>query len=156
IIGMISTLLVTLYGQVRIFMVMARDGLLPAAFARVHPVHQTPHLCTWITGTATALIAGFFPLNMIIDLCNIGTLFAFVLVSIGVIVLRKTRPEVERKFKTPGVPFTPLLTVFFCFYLMYSLPVVTWIRFGVWLAAGLLIYFVYSVRHSKLQHGLEK
>jgi APA family basic amino acid/polyamine antiporter len=156
IIGMISTLLVTLYGQVRIFMVMARDGLLPAAFSRVHPVHKTPHLCTWITGTATALIAGFFPLNMIIDLCNIGTLFAFVLVSIGVIVLRKTRPEVERKFKTPGVPYTPLITVFFCFYLMYSLPVVTWIRFGVWLAAGLIIYFAYSVRHSRLQHALKK
>jgi APA family basic amino acid/polyamine antiporter len=156
IIGMISTLLVTLYGQVRIFMVMARDGLLPDSFSRVHPVHKTPHICTWITGTATALIAGLFPLSMIIDLCNIGTLFAFVLVSIGVVVLRKTRPEVERKFKTPGVPFTPLLTVAFCFYLMYSLPKVTWIRFGAWLAAGLIIYFTYSVRHSRLQHDLQK
>jgi APA family basic amino acid/polyamine antiporter len=115
IIGMISTLLVTLYGQIRIFMVMARDGLLPAAFARVHPKHQTPHICTWITGIATALIAGLFPLPMIIDLCNIGTLFAFILVSLGVILLRKTRPEVERKFKTPGVPFTPLITVVFFF-----------------------------------------
>src|SRR5512136_46532 len=151
IIGMISTLLVTLYGQVRIFMVMARDGLLPDSFSRVHPVHKTPHICTWITGTVTALIAGLFPLSMIIDLCNIGTLFAFVLVSLGVIILRKTRPEVERKFKTPGVPVTPLITVGFCFYLMYSLPKVTWIRFGLWLLAGLLIYFVYSVRHSKLQ-----
>jgi len=151
IIGMISTLLVTLYGQIRIFMVMARDGLLPPAFAKVHPVHKTPHLCTWITGVATALIAGLFPLPMIIDLCNIGTLFAFVLVSIGVILLRKTRPEVERKFKTPGVPFTPLITVGFCLYLMYSLPKVTWIRFGIWLLAGLAIYFMYSVRHSKLQ-----
>jgi len=155
IIGMISTLLVTLYGQVRIFMVMARDGLLPASFSRVHPVHKTPHICTWITGIVTAAIAGLFPLSMIIDLCNIGTLFAFVLVSIGVIVLRKTRPEVERKFKTPGVPFTPLITVGFCFYLMYSLPKVTWFRFGAWLLAGLLIYFLYSVKHSKLQHGLK-
>jgi APA family basic amino acid/polyamine antiporter len=151
IIGMISTLLVTLYGQIRIFMVMARDGLLPPAFAKVHPKHQTPHLCTWITGSATALIAGLFPLPMIIDLCNIGTLFAFVLVSIGVILLRKTRPEVERKFKTPGVPFTPLITVGFCFYLMASLPKVTWIRFGIWLLAGLAIYFMYGFRHSKLQ-----
>ncbi|MGZ4886807.1 MAG: amino acid permease, partial [Candidatus Aminicenantales bacterium] len=151
IIGMISTLLVTLYGQIRIFMVMARDGLLPAGFARVHPVHKTPHICTWITGVATAVIAGLFPLPMIIDLCNIGTLFAFVLVSVGVIVLRKTRPEVERKFKTPGVPFTPLITVGFCFYLMYSLPKITWIRFGIWLLVGLLIYFLYSVHHSKLQ-----
>jgi APA family basic amino acid/polyamine antiporter len=152
IIGMISTLLVTLYGQIRIFMVMARDGLLPAGFSKVHQVHKTPHICTWITGVATALIAGLFPLPMIIDLCNIGTLFAFVLVSVGVVVLRKTRPEVERKFKTPGVPFTPLITVLFCFYLMYSLPKITWIRFGLWLLAGLVIYFVYSVRHSKLQH----
>ncbi len=151
IIGMISTLLVTLYGQIRIFMVMARDGLLPAAFAKVHPTHKTPHLCTWITGIATATIAGLFPLPMIIDLCNIGTLFAFVLVSVGVILLRKTRPEVERKFKTPGVPFTPLVTVAFCFYLMASLPKVTWIRFGIWLLVGLLIYFLYSVHHSKLQ-----
>ena len=151
IIGMISTLLVTLYGQIRIFMVMARDGLLPPAFAKVHPKHRTPHLCTWITGIATALIAGLFPLPMIIDLCNIGTLFAFVLVSIGVILLRKTRPEVERKFKTPGVPFTPLITVGFCFYLMASLPKVTWIRFGIWLLAGLAIYFMYGFRHSKLQ-----
>jgi APA family basic amino acid/polyamine antiporter len=151
IIGMISTLLVTLYGQIRIFMVMARDGLLPAGFSKVHPIHKTPHICTWITGVATAVIAGLFPLPMIIDLCNIGTLFAFVLVSVGVILLRKTRPEVERKFKTPGVPFTPLVTVAFCFYLMYSLPTITWIRFGLWLLAGLLIYFLYSVHHSKLQ-----
>ena len=151
IIGMVSTLLVTLYGQIRIFMVMARDGLLPPAFAKVHPKHRTPHLCTWITGVATALIAGLFPLPMIIDLCNIGTLFAFILVSIGVILLRKTRPEVERKFKTPLVPFTPLVTVAFCFYLMASLPKVTWLRFGAWLAAGLVIYFAYSARHSKLQ-----
>ncbi len=154
VIGMVSTLLVTLYGQVRIFMVMARDGLLPDSFSRVHSVHKTPHICTWITGSVTALIAGTFPLPMIIDLCNIGTLFAFILVSIGVIVLRRTRPEVERKFRTPGVPFTPLLTVGFCFYLMYSLPGVTWLRFGLWLAAGLVIYFIYSIRHSKLQQAV--
>jgi APA family basic amino acid/polyamine antiporter len=151
IIGMISTLLVTLYGQIRIFMVMSRDGLLPPAFAKVHPKHRTPHLCTWITGSVTALIAGLFPLPMIIDLCNIGTLFAFVLVSVGVILLRKTQPQVERKFKTPGMPFTPLITIVFCFYLMYSLPKVTWLRFGIWMAAGLAIYFMYSVHHSKLQ-----
>jgi APA family basic amino acid/polyamine antiporter len=151
IIGMVSTLLVTLYGQIRIFMVMARDGLLPAAFSKIHPKHRTPHICTWITGVATALIAGLFPLPMIINLCNIGTLFAFVLVSVGVILLRKTRPEVERKFRTPGVPFTPLVTVGFCFYLMASLPGVTWVRFGIWLLAGLLIYFLYGFRHSKLQ-----
>jgi APA family basic amino acid/polyamine antiporter len=151
IIGMISTLLVTLYGQIRIFMVMARDGLLPAAFAKIHPKHKTPHICTWITGVVTALIAGLFPLPMIINLCNIGTLFAFILVSAGVILLRKTQPDVERKFKTPGMPFTPLITIGFCFYLMASLMKVTWIRFGVWLAIGLVIYFFYGIRHSKLQ-----
>jgi len=151
IIGMISTLLVTLYGQIRIFMVMARDGLLPPPFAKVHPKHMTPHICTWITGCVTAAVAGIFPLSMTIDLCNIGTLFAFIFVSAGVIILRKTRPEVERRFKTPGVPFTPLITMAFCFYLMYSLPKGTWFRFGVWLLVGLAIYFAYGVRHSKLQ-----
>jgi APA family basic amino acid/polyamine antiporter len=151
IIGMISTLLVTVYGQVRIFMVMSRDGLLPDSFSKVHRVHKTPHICTWITGALTAAIAGIFPLPMIIDLCNIGTLFAFVLVSIGVILLRKSKPNLERKFRTPGVPFTPLITIGFCFYLMYSLPVITWIRFGAWLLIGISIYFAYSVRHSRLQ-----
>jgi APA family basic amino acid/polyamine antiporter len=151
IVGMVSTILVTLYGQIRIFMVMARDGLLPAPFAKVHPRHMTPHICTWITGIATALIAGIFPLSMTIDLCNMGTLFAFVVVSIGVIVLRKTRPEVERRFRTPGVPVTPLITVAFCFYLMYSLPGLTWVWFGIWLLVGLVIYLLYGVRHSKLQ-----
>jgi len=151
IIGMISTLLVTLYGQIRIFMVMSRDGLLPPAFAKIHPKHRTPHLCTWITGIATALIAGLFNLDIIIEMCNIGTLFAFILVSVGVIVLRKTRPEVERKFKTPGVPFTPLITVAFCVYLMASLMKVTWFRFGGWLVIGLIIYFFYGFRHSKIQ-----
>ena len=151
IIGMISTILVTLYGQIRIFMVMARDGLLPAPFAKVHPRHMTPHICTWITGIATALVAGIFPISKTIDLCNMGTLFAFVVVSVGVIVLRKTRPEVERRFRVPGVPFTPLITIAFCFYLMISLPGVTWIQFGIWLLVGAGIYFLYGVRHSKLQ-----
>ncbi len=151
IIGMVSTLLVTLYGQIRIFMVMARDGLLPPSFAKVHPKHMTPHVCTWVTGCVTALVAGIFPISMTIDLCNIGTLFGFLFVSAGVIILRRTRPEVERRFRTPGVPFTPLITIAFCFYLMYSLPAGTWLRFGGWLLAGLIVYFAYGVRHSKLQ-----
>ncbi|NPV83401.1 MAG: amino acid permease [Candidatus Aminicenantes bacterium] len=152
IIGMISTLLITVYGQVRIFMVMARDGLLPQVFSRVHPVHRTPATCTWITGALTAIIAGFFPLGVIIELCNIGTLFAFILVSVGVIVLKHTQPQVERKFRTPLVPFTPLVTIGFCLYLMASLPALTWLRFTAWLAAGLLIYFAYGMQHSKLQN----
>jgi len=150
IIGMISTLLVTIYGQVRIFMVMARDGLIPKSFADVSQKHGTPAKCTIITGALTAVIGGFLPLTVLMDLCNIGTLSAFIIVSIGVIVLRKTMPDVERKFKCPGVPFTPILTVFFCFYLMYSLPLVTWIRFGIWAIVGILIYFLYGMRHSTL------
>jgi APA family basic amino acid/polyamine antiporter len=151
IVGMVSTLLITIYGQVRIFMVMARDGLLPAAFSQVHPTHKTPHLCTWITGGITAFIAGILPLSMIIDLVNIGTLFAFIIVSLGVIILRRTRPDIERRFRTPGVPFTPMITIGFCFYLIASLHLTTWIRFGVWLLAGLIIYFAYSLKHSHLQ-----
>lgn len=160
ILGMISTLLVTLYGQVRVFMVMARDGLLPKRFASVNKKYSTPGLCTIITGIITAVIAGFLPLNIIMELCNIGTLFAFVLVSIGVIVLRKTMPNVERKFKCPGVPYTPALTVIFCGYLMTSLPLMTWVRFGIWLALGLIIYFAYGYKNSTLnknsQETLEK
>lgn len=150
IVGMVSTLLVTVYGQIRIFMVMSRDGLLPKAFSTIHPVHQTPHICTWITGVVTAAIAGLLPLNAILELANIGTLFAFVLVSVGVVVLRRTKPNIERKFKCPGVPYTPLITVAYCLYLMYFLPIMTWIRFSVWLAIGLALYFVYGASHSAL------
>ncbi len=153
VIGMISTLLVTLYGQIRIFMVMSRDGLLPKRFSKVNKKYSTPGLCTIITGIVTAVMAGFLPLNIIMELCNIGTLFAFVLVSIGVVILRKTMPNVERKFKCPGVPFTPALTVIFCFYLMASLPLMTWVRFGIWLALGVVIYFVYGFKNSTLNHS---
>ena len=153
VIGMISTLLVMLYGQIRVFMVMARDGLLPKVFSEVHPVHKTPTLCTIITGCIAAAMAGFLPLQEIIKLCNIGTLFAFVLVSIGVIVLRKTMPDAERKFKCPWVPFIPILTILACFYLMSALPIVTWIRFIIWLLIGLAIYLLYGRHHSILQHN---
>jgi basic amino acid/polyamine antiporter, APA family len=149
-IGMISTLLVTIYGQIRIFMVMSRDGLLPAGFGKIHPKHQTPYICTWITGITVAILGGFLPLNMIIDLCNIGTLFAFVLVSVGVIVLRKTMPDAPRPFKVPGAPFTPILTLLMCFYVMAALPMVTWERFIVWLLVGFVIYFAYGQKHSTM------
>lgn len=150
VLGMISTLLVTLYGQIRIFMVMSRDGLLPKSFATITKKYGTPGRCTIITGIVTAIIAGFLPLGMIMDLCNIGTLCAFIFVSLGVIILRKTMPDVERKFRCPGVPFTPILTVIFCVYLMASLPSVTWIRFAVWTAIGAAIYFMYGAKHSTL------
>ena len=151
IVGMVSTLLVTVYGQIRIFMVMARDGLLSKSFSSIHPTHRTPHVCTWITGIATSIIAGVLPINAILELCNIGTLFAFVLVSVGVIVLRRTKPDIERKFRCPGVPFTPLLTIAYCLYLMRYLPTMTWVRFGIWLAVGLAFYFAYGLRHSELR-----
>ncbi|KZL90748.1 APC family permease [Clostridium magnum] len=150
VVGMISSLLVTIYGQVRIFMVMARDGLIPKSFADISKKRGTPAKCTIATGALTAVIGGFLPLTVLMDLCNIGTLSAFIVVSIGVIVLRKTMPDVERKFKCPGVPFTPILTIFFCFYLMYSLPGVTWIRFAIWTIVGILIYFLYGMSHSAL------
>ncbi len=152
VIGMISTLLVTLYGQVRIFMAMARDGLLPKAFATINKKHGTPGTCTIITGVVTAIIAGFFPLGAIIDLCSIGTLSIFLAVSVGIIVLRKTMPDMERIFRCPMVPFLPILSVLFCIYIMVSMSGVTWIRFGIWLAVGLAVYFSYGVKHSRLNN----
>ena len=151
VIGMISTLIVMLYGQIRIFMVMSRDGLLPKVFSHVHPVHKTPNRCTIITGTYAAIMAGFLPLDLIMQLCNIGTLFAFILVSGGVIVLRKTMPNVERKFKCPWVPVLPILTTLACLYLMSALPALTWICFGIWLAIGIAIYVLFGRHHSELQ-----
>ncbi len=151
IVGMISTLLITLYGQVRIFMVMARDGLLPKTFAKIHPRYKTPHICTVVSGLVAAIIAGVLPLPLIIDLCNIGTLSAFIVVSIGVIVLRRTMPNFERKFRCPGVPYTPLITSFFCLFLMVHLQKITWINFTLWLIVGLFIYFFYGMRRSHLQ-----
>ncbi|MEY8763747.1 MULTISPECIES: APC family permease [Clostridium] len=153
IIGMISALIVTVYGQVRIFMSMSRDGLLPKSFSIISKVHNTPARCTVMTGAATAILGGFLPLSILIELCNIGTLSAFLAVSVGVIVLRKTMPDVERKFKCPGVPVTPILTIFFCLYLMISLPAVTWIRFIIWTAIGISIYFMYGLRHSTLNQS---
>lgn len=151
VIGMISTLLVMLYGQIRVFMVMSRDGLLPKMFSKIHPIHKTPTLCTIITGIIAAVMAGVLPLEEIIKLCNIGTLFAFILVSIGVIVLRKTMPDAERKFRCPWVPLIPILTILACVYLMAALPLVTWVRFVSWLVLGLVIYFIYGRHHSVLQ-----
>lgn len=155
VVGMISTLLVTLYAQVRIFMVMSRDGLLPKSFAKVNKKYSTPGLCTIITGCVTAIMAGILPLNIIIELCNIGTLFAFVLVSIGIVVLRKTMPNIERKFKCPGVPFTPVLTVISCVFLMSYLPAVTWVRFAIWLVVGAVIYVAFGYKNSEMNKQAE-
>jgi basic amino acid/polyamine antiporter, APA family len=150
VIAMSSVLLVFQLGQPRIFMSMSRDGLLPPFLARVHPRFKTPYIGTILTGLFVATFAAFANIAEVVDLTNIGTLFAFVLVSAGVIVLRRLEPDRVRPFRAPWVPFTPLLSIVSCLYLMLQLPALTWIRFAVWLLIGLVIYFSYSVRHSRL------
>ncbi|MFN8151105.1 MAG: amino acid permease [Solirubrobacterales bacterium] len=146
-----SVTLTILYGQTRIFFSMCRDGLLPDFFARVWERTQTPAAITIATGLVAATIAAFVPLAEIAKLVNIGTLFAFVLVNIGVIVLRRTRPDLERPYKVPFVPVVPLIGAALCIFLMKYLDGVTWVRFGIWLAIGLVIYFTYGRRHSVLR-----
>ncbi len=153
--GITSVLLVFQLAQPRIFMVMARDGLLPQYFAKIHPRFRTPHIPTIWTGVAVGGVAMFTDIGSLADLTNIGTLFAFVLVCLGVIVLRRTNRERPRPFRVPFVPVFPLLGVVFCFALMLSLPLETWGRFFIWLTIGLSIYFAYSVRHSKLRRGVD-
>jgi len=150
VVGMVSSLLVFQYGQARVWFAMSRDGLLPAAFSKVHPVHRTPHVSTWVAGLAVGLPAGIWDIGTFADLSNIGTLFAFMLVSAGVIVLRRTQPERPRGFRVPLSPWLPGLSIACCLVLMLGLPLETWLRFVVWLFIGLGIYFSFSRRHSKL------
>jgi basic amino acid/polyamine antiporter, APA family len=152
--GLTSVLLVFQLGQPRIFMAMARDGLLWPYFARIHPRFRTPHITTIWTGVVVGVVAMVVDIGSLADLTNIGTLFAFVLVCLGVIVLRRKDPGRHRPFRVPFVPVFPLLGVFFCAILMLSLPIETWGRFVIWLICGLLIYFFYGIRHSKLRRGI--
>jgi len=145
-----AVLLVFQLGQPRIFFSMARDGLLPPSFAKVHPRFRTPHVTTILTGVAVAACAMFTSIDEMVDLTNIGTLFAFLLVCIGIWVLRKREPNRPRAFKTPLVPLVPILGVISCVYLMLGLPRITWIRFGLWLMAGMVVYFFYGFRRSRL------
>lgn len=149
---MTAVLLVFQLGQPRIFFSMSRDGLLPKSFSAVHPRFRTPHVTTILTGVFVAFFAGFVDINEAVVLTNIGTLFAFILVCAGIIVLRRSEPERRRPFRTPWSPWVPILGILSCAYLMYHLPLITWIRFGVWLLIGLAIYFGYSYRRSRL-HG---
>ncbi len=153
--GLTSVLLVFQLGQPRIFMAMARDGLLPDYFARIHKRFRTPYVTTIWTGIVVGGVAMVTDIGSLSDLTNIGTLFAFVLVCLGVLVLRRKEPNRRRPFRVPFVPLFPILGVLFCIALMLSLPLETWFRFVVWLVLGLVIYFLYSVRHSRLQRGID-
>jgi APA family basic amino acid/polyamine antiporter len=147
--GMISSLLVYQLGQSRVWFSMSRDGLLPRVFSNVHPRFRTPAFSTWVAGFVVAVPSGLFDIGTLADLSNIGTLFAFVLVSIGVIVLRIREPERRRGFRVPFGPVIPVLSVVFCFLLMAGLPIITWCRFVIWLVIGLFIYFLYSRHRSE-------
>jgi basic amino acid/polyamine antiporter, APA family len=145
--GMISSLLVFQYGQARIWYAMSRDGLFPKFFSAVHPRFKTPHWSTWVAGLAVGVPSGIFAISDAADLSNIGTLFAFVLVSLGVIILRRTQPGRPRVFRVPLVPWFPMISIILCGGLMTGLTVITWVRFVVWLGIGLAIYILYS-RHG--------
>ena len=154
--GLTTVVLVMLLGQARVLFAMSRDGLLPRGLAKVHPTFGTPYIITIVTGGFVAVLAGIVPLSELSKLVSIGTLFAFVLVSAGVIILRRTRPELPRAFRVPAVPWIPVLAIASCVWLMVNLSVDTWIRFVVWLLIGFLIYFVYGAQHSRLGLGLKR
>jgi len=147
--GMISSLLVYQLGQARVWFAMSRDGLLPRVFSHVHPRFRTPAFSTWVAGFVVGIPAGLFDIGTLADLSNIGTLFAFVLVSIGVIILRYREPDRPRGFRAPLGPVIPVLSVVCCILLMAGLPILTWLRFFAWLVIGLVIYFFYSRHHSE-------
>jgi APA family basic amino acid/polyamine antiporter len=147
--GITTVVLVLLLGQVRILFAMSRDGLLPTRLAHVHPRYGTPYRVTISTGVVIAALAAFIPLEKLSELVSIGTLFAFFVVAVGVIVLRRIRPDLPRPFRVPWVPWLPVLAALASLYLMLNLPLDTWIRFVVWMLAGFVVYFAYSFRHSR-------
>lgn len=146
--GMTTVILVMAYGQTRILFAMAEDGLLPAWLRGIHPRYGTPYRITWVAGVIFAILAACVPLNVLAELINIGTLMAFSLVSIAIMVLRKTHPDLPRQFKCPGMPVVPILSVGCCGFLLYHLSKQTWIAFVIWISAGLVVYFGYSRRNA--------
>ena len=150
ILGMSTVILVMAYGQTRILFAMSRDGLLPAKLSEVHPKYGTPYFATWMVGIIFGLIAALVPLGVLAELVNIGTLAAFSLVSVAVIILRKKRPDLPRAFRCPGVPVIPALAIIFCLVLMSFLSWHTWVAFGIWIAIGLAVYFLYARQRSLL------
>ena len=149
--AMASVLLVFQLGQPRIFFSMARDGLLPPWAAKVHPKYRTPHVTTILTGVFVAVFAAFANINEVVELTNIGTLFAFAIVAAGVLVLHYKEPDRPRPFRTPGMPYVPIIAIVACVFLMTQLPRITWIRFVLWLGIGAVIYGLYGIRHSRLR-----
>ncbi|MEW6697538.1 MAG: amino acid permease [Bacillota bacterium] len=148
--GLTTVLMVMMYAQSRAFFAMSRDGLIPSKLCKVHPKFGTPYTITIVVGCAVALLSGFTPIHVVAELCSIGTLFAFFVAVIGVMVLRKTRPDIERPFKCPGLFIIAPLALLFCAFVMYNLPGQTWINFFIWMTIGTLIYFLYGHKNSAL------
>ncbi|QES47640.1 amino acid permease [Streptomyces venezuelae] len=154
-VGLITVSMILLLGQTRVFFAMSRDGLLPRFFSVTHPKFRTPYRATILLGVAIAFLAGFTSLEKLAELVNIGTLFAFVVVALGVIILRRTRPDLHRSFRTPWVPVLPIVSIAASLWLMLNLPADTWLRFGIWMVVGIVVYYLYGRRHSRLGLGLE-
>ncbi|MGW1021727.1 amino acid permease [Streptomyces niveus] len=149
-VGLTTVCMILLLGQTRVFFAMSRDGLLPRVFSHVHPKFRTPYRSTVLLGVIIAIVAGFTSIEELASLVNIGTLFAFVVVAIGVVILRRTRPDLPRAFRAPLVPWLPAASVLASLWLMLNLPAETWLRFAVWMAVGVVVYFVYGRAHSRL------